>query len=248
MYPENTIAQHEQARADAVPPKSSALLVRRFGALVCLAIICIFGAVLLYPHASSVYYLEAGGRALEKAKVFRAAHPHEPNPPLDRALRYFQRATEIDPTDGYAYRRLGQAWLLTGNNEAARDALGRADELRPNHPLIHIELGYAYDGLGQAGRALAEYEKGGYGPAAEAAIVNYLKVADWQASSGAGDYALEILEKVLVLEPDNLPALYRMMRSTIRMQYNRRYAKRRKSNDRIRFSNFHRVYIKSVNQ
>jgi hypothetical protein len=101
---------------------------------------------------------------------------------------------------------------LAGNNEAARDALSRAAELRPDHPLIHIELGTAYDGLGKVDKALAEYEQGGYGPAAEAAIANYLKVADWQAGSGAGDYALQILKtKVLMLDESNLPALVRMV-------------------------------------
>ena len=170
-------------------------------------------AFVLGPSLSTLYHIEAGGRALEDAEAFVTAHPGEANPRLDDALRHFSRAAEISPQDGFAYRRWGQALLLAGDNEGARDILLRATELRPNHPLIHIELGYAYDGLGQVDQALAAYEKGGYGPAVEAAIVNYLKVADWQAGAGAADYALQILqEKVLELDPDNLPALYRVYR------------------------------------
>ena len=46
----------------------------------------------------------------------------------------------------------------------------------------------------------------------EAAIVNYIKVADWQIGAGAGDYGLEILKtKVLRLDPGNLPAMVRMI-------------------------------------
>jgi tetratricopeptide (TPR) repeat protein len=201
----------EAALSAAGRPKMGEFL-RRYGTWLGVAVVCLVGVALTYPHLVSLYHIEAGGRALKEARVFRDAHPHDPNPSLDRALSHFQRATEILPDDGYAYRRLGQAWLLAGNNEAAREALERAVELRPDHPLIHVELGYAYDGLGKVDKALREYEAGGYGPAVEAAIANYLKVADWQAGSGSADYALKILKtKVLVLDEYNLPALYRMI-------------------------------------
>lgn len=170
-------------------------------------------ALVLVPLLSTLYHIEAGGRALEEAQAFNEAHRGEANARLDDALRHFARAAAISPQDGFAYRRWGQALLLAGNNEGAHDALLQAIVLRPHHPLIHIELGYAYDGLGQVDQALAAYEKGGYGPAVEAAIVNYVKVADWQAGAGAADYALQILqEKVLELDPDNMPALYRVYR------------------------------------
>jgi tetratricopeptide (TPR) repeat protein len=174
---------------------------------------CAIITVLFWSDLSTLYHLEAGGASLAKAEAFLAGHPHEFTPFLDRALLHLVRATEVSPRNGYAYRRLGQAWLLAGNNQAARDALAQAAALRPDHPLVQIELGVAYDGLGQVEDALAQYERGGYGPAVEAAIVNYIKVADWQADAGAGDYALEILRtKVLHLDPNNLPAMVRMIR------------------------------------
>lgn len=186
---------------------------RRYFLWIGCAALVIALAIALVPMLSTLYHIEAGGRALEAAESFAAAHPGEPNPSLDAALRHFSRAAEISPQDGFAYRRWGQTLLLAGDNESARDILLQATALRPNHPLIQIELGYAYDGLGQVDQALAAYEEGGYGPAVEAAIVNYLKVADWQAGAGAADYALQILqEKILKLDPDNLPALYRVYR------------------------------------
>ena len=173
---------------------------------------CAIITVLFWPDLSTLYHLEVGGASLAKAEAFLAGHPHESNPSLDRALLHLRQATEVSPRNGYAYRRLGQALLLVGNNQAARKVLTRAVALRPDHPLIQIELGYAYDGLGQVENALAQYERGGYGPAVEAAIVNYIKVADWHIGAGAGDYGLEILKtKVLRLDPGNLPAMVRMI-------------------------------------
>jgi len=154
-----------------------------------------------------------GGRALEQARLFAEENPKAPNPHLNQALQSLHRAVETGPEDGYAYRRLGQAYLLLGDNARAAEALSRATTLRPDHPLIWVELGYAYDGLGQTDRAIVAYERGRYGPALEAAIVNYIKVADWKTAAGGGDEALHILQdKVLVLDPDNLPALLRTMR------------------------------------
>lgn len=176
-----------------------------------LALGCVLFLVWALPAVSRVARLERGGRALQEARAFAEQHPSQHNPALDRALSFLQRAVQDVPEDGHAYRQLGQAWLLLGDNERAVAALSRAVELRPNHPLIHVELGYAYDGLGQVERALAAYEKGRYGPALEEAIVNYVKIADWRAAAGAGDVALGILEQVLELDPDNLPALYRSM-------------------------------------
>jgi tetratricopeptide (TPR) repeat protein len=182
---------------------------------LCAALLLIFGlaGLWLWPQPVSGYHLEAGGWALEEAQSFQAAHPDAINPALDRALRHFARAVEIDPGNGYAYRRLGQAWLLAGDNEQAANALTRAVALRPDNPLAHVELGYAYDGLGQVERALDEYERGRYGPRVNEAIVNYLKVVDWKIAAGGGNEALAILnDKVLKLDPNCLPALYRAMK------------------------------------
>jgi Flp pilus assembly protein TadD len=174
--------------------------------------LALLALALSFPYLPIWYQLEAGGRALEAAEAYATAHPEATNSALDGAIRYFERAAAGAPENGYAHRRLGQAWLLAGNNEAARQALLRATELRPDHPLTWIELGRAYDGLGQVDKALQAYEKGRYGPAAEAAIANYLKVADWQIDGGGRRAALDVLEtKVLSLDPNNLPALVRML-------------------------------------
>jgi hypothetical protein len=68
--------------------------------------------------ALALYQLEAGGQDMASAETFRAAHPTADNEFVDRALRHFMRAVELTPEDGYAHRRLGQAWLLVGNNAA----------------------------------------------------------------------------------------------------------------------------------
>jgi tetratricopeptide (TPR) repeat protein len=167
--------------------------------------------VWLAPSLLALYHLEAGGQALEKAEAFRAAHGAAVNPALDRAVRHFQRAVELRPADAYAHRRLGDAWLLAGNNEYAAESLSRAADIRPHNPLAHIELGYAWDGLGRADEAVAAYERGRYGPALSQAIVNYLKLADWRTAASGGHEAQSILQdRVLALDPGNLPALVRL--------------------------------------
>lgn len=159
----------------------------------------------------ALVHLEAGGRALARAQTFHDLQPDVANPALGSALRHLQQAVKLAPSDAYAQEQLGAAWLLAGDNEAARRTLSRALELRPYDPMIHVQLGRAWDGLGQVDRALAEYELAGYGSAMDAAIVNYLKLADWKLAAGGGDEALTILKgKVLVLAPSSLPGLYRM--------------------------------------
>lgn len=182
-----------------------------FGGLALLVVFALALSVLLWRPVLAIYHLEAGGRDLAGAEIFRSAHPTADNPSLDRALRHFQQAVAFTPGDGYAYRRLGQAWLFAGNNDAARQALSRAVALRPHDPLAHIALGDAFSGLGDAEKAVAEYEAGRYGAARETAVADYLKVAGWRIAAGSGDVALKILqEKILAFDPNNLAALAKM--------------------------------------
>jgi tetratricopeptide (TPR) repeat protein len=185
--------------------------LRRYVVLGAAVLVAVATPILLRPTLACVYHLEAGGRALEAARAFVQANPKAANPDLDRALRHLQRAVELAPGDGFAHRRLGQAFLLLGDNERALEALSQAAALRPHFPLIDIEMGYAYDGLGRVERALAAYERGRYGPATEAAIVNYIKLADWKTAAGGGDEALGILDKALKLDPNCLPVLVRKL-------------------------------------
>ena len=71
--------------------------------------------VLALPYARHAYQLEMGGRALEQARLFAEENPKAPNPHLNQALQSLHRAVETGPEDGYAYRRLGQAYLLLGD-------------------------------------------------------------------------------------------------------------------------------------
>jgi tetratricopeptide (TPR) repeat protein len=127
---------------------------------------------------------------------------------------HFKKALNWDERNAQAYRQLGKLYLLLGQNQSAMEALLKASELRPKNPLIHLELGDAYDALGMAKEALEEYERGrGQRLRKEKMIVNYIKMADWNVAAGGGDRAIGILNgKVLALDPDNLYAIYRLVK------------------------------------
>lgn len=181
-----------------------------------LLILCIFAfsLYLLSPYLISAYYLELGGREVELGLDFSSEHPEEPNPYFDRALMHFKKALNWDERNAQAYRQLGKLYLLLGQNQSAMEALLKASELRPKNPLIHLELGDAYDALGMAKEALEEYERWrGQKLRKEKMIVNYIKMADWNVAAGGGDKAIRILNgKVLALDPDNLYAIYRLVK------------------------------------
>jgi tetratricopeptide (TPR) repeat protein len=88
--------------------------------------------------------------------------------------------------------------------------LQQAVDLRPNHLLLHLELGDVYDALGQTDKAVAAYKAGKVGSRALPLTANYLKDADAWVERGSEDVAIQLWQDVLDLDPDNLYALYRL--------------------------------------
>ncbi|MEO0323211.1 MAG: tetratricopeptide repeat protein [Myxococcota bacterium] len=75
------------------------------------------------------------------------------------ALRFFERAIELDENMFEAQMNFGQITLSFRGYEDARAAFAKATELRPNDYMAHLGLGAALRGLERFPEAKAEYEK-----------------------------------------------------------------------------------------
>lgn len=94
---------------------------------------------------------------------------HEPEK-VREALKYAQRAVELQPSSPLAHYLVGKAQLKLGNLRAAVSELERAVELKPEDAKPHFLLARAYDQLGDKKRAekerqtLAKLKQGTRGP------------------------------------------------------------------------------------
>ncbi len=171
----------------------------------------LLGLALVLGHrgAMSALRTEIGGIASDRGLVMLRESPSEPNPYLDQALRNYHAAIAWDSTNAHAWRRLGEVYLTLGQNDAARDALTRAVELRPHSYLYQLLLGDAYDGLGASREALDAWTAGRGGTLRrDGILVNGTKIASAHVQAGDPLSAVPILrDTVLRVDPDNLFAL-----------------------------------------
>ena len=94
-----------------------------------------------------------------EAYTFRGwARSHQDD--VDEAIADCKRAIEVDPEFGNPYNDIGSYLVRKGEREAAIPWLERA-KLAPRYEPRHfpfLNLGRIYLGLGQLGRAIAEFE------------------------------------------------------------------------------------------
>ena len=73
---------------------------------------------------------------------------------LDKAIAAFRKATDLDPSSGVAFLRLGDAYMRKRDYAAAIPPLKRAAELNPDTLAAHQLLGYAFLAEGYASQAI----------------------------------------------------------------------------------------------
>jgi tetratricopeptide (TPR) repeat protein len=118
------------------------------------------------PHLVSAFYLELGGRELDRVPNLKSLdYPttYLPLLPPDSgylpgAIAHLRRAIAWDGDNAQAYRLLGQAYLAQGDHLAAIEALTTYIGLRPDNPLGHLELAQVYDGLARASEPEIYYD------------------------------------------------------------------------------------------
>ncbi len=201
----------------------SELIIAKRSLTLLVAVLLVSTSLLACSYLKSAFYLHQGKRILDSALREQGvsstewtqlvSHPINPNvdgfiQKAGVAAGYLRQAVAADPRNAEAYRALGMTYFALGEGSAALEALTAASEVRPDDLATHLATGDIYDGLGMAEKAVAEYERGRYGPSIERAIVNYLKLAEWRLKPGDPNSALPLLQQVISLDQGNLYALY----------------------------------------
>jgi len=128
--------------------------------------------------------------------------------PLRLVTNLLRGAVALDSENGQAHRELGKILLLQGDFENALDELTVAEAFQPRNSLIHLEIGSIYDEVGEPSKATEEYEKAGYGPKWDSAVVNYVVLAEEHLTSGDLGLAVQTLRQALRADSDNLYVHY----------------------------------------
>jgi serine/threonine protein kinase/Flp pilus assembly protein TadD len=77
----------------------------------------------------------------------------------EQAEAEYQRAIELDPSNGDAYRRLGQVYELNNRPDQALAAFEKAAEVDPNNFKVYQDLGAYYSARGDDREAVHQLEK-----------------------------------------------------------------------------------------
>jgi serine/threonine protein kinase len=103
---------------------------------------------------------QAQDRDLDLAPVHRVAGLLRANAGFyEQAEAEFQRAIELEPSNGDAYRRLGHVYEQANQLDQALVALEKAVELEPNYFKVYQDLGTYYSLRGDNREAIRQYEK-----------------------------------------------------------------------------------------
>ncbi len=109
---------------------------------------------------TSISVRRAQDRDLDLAPVHRVAGLLRANAGFyEQAEAEFQRAIELDPSNGDAYRRLGHVYEQANQLDQALVALEKAVELDPNYFKVYQDLGAYYSLRGDNREAIRQYEK-----------------------------------------------------------------------------------------
>jgi tetratricopeptide (TPR) repeat protein len=123
-----------------------------------------------------------------------------------KALEFFKKATESDPSDPAAWSGLGSCYAGLNNPENAINAYKQAVEASPQDETPHFHLGNYYGKLDRFEDAVVEYRKAvGINPQFEAAQFN-LGVA--LSRLGRFDEGLAAFVAVTRINPEAAPAYY----------------------------------------
>ena len=124
-------------------------------AIVVLAVLLFLAFQALRPFVLWAVNVELAGRQLEVALAWPDPRRVGDLPQvrdaaaLAQARAHLSAAIEQRPNEPHAHRLSGQSYLAEGDWLRAAEALDRAHELAPRHPLIAWEVGLAYEQLEQ---------------------------------------------------------------------------------------------------
>jgi tetratricopeptide (TPR) repeat protein len=123
-----------------------------------------------------------------------------------KALEYFKKATEADPSDPAAWSGLGSCYAGLNDPEDAIAAYKQAIQANPRDEASHFHLGTYYDKLGRLAEAIDAYREAiALSPQFEAAHFNLGLVL---SRLGRFDEGRQAFEAVIRINPEAAPAYY----------------------------------------
>ena len=133
--------------------------------------------IFLTPRALGLYYQIKGGQLLQSTLrttedvrdlgLTCLAIPKEKKAAISKvedAAGKLLKALQFDPGNDQAQLYLGQAYCLLGDPEKAKGYYLTYSQSRPNNPLGHIVLGFAYDALENQALAAESWKAAGLTP------------------------------------------------------------------------------------
>lgn len=78
---------------------------------------------------------------------------------IDEARAAYEEVLAADPSEAWAYSRIGAILAQLGDVQGAEEALEKAIELKPNLSQAHSNLGNLYYARGEYDRALTKYKE-----------------------------------------------------------------------------------------
>ncbi len=118
---------------------------------------------------------------------------------MERSIREFENAIQIDPGYADAYLNLGVAYASTGEVEKAMTALHKAIQMNPTDAESHYNLGLLYSNKGLGHLAIEQYKKALTLNPDSVNARNNLGIA--LAESGRIDEAIGQFQEGLILHP-----------------------------------------------
>ncbi len=125
---------------------------------------------------------------------------------LDQAIITLKRSIQLNPRLSNTYLILGRAYCLSGQYESAVEAYRDYIRLRPNNPLGHIELGFAYEAISYSNSsgpshdielALRQWREAGFD------AQSFSQIGDRLLSNGLNAEALQWYWRSLQIDPGN---------------------------------------------
>jgi len=144
----------------------------------------------------------------ETTKWFQGGNNAGDKKEYDKAIECYQKAIEIDPDYGGAYKGMGTAYFYKENYEKAIECYQKAVDIDPEDAGAYNNMGLAYSNKGNDDKAIECYQKAiEIDPDYAAA---YYNMGLAYSNKGNHDKAIECYQKAIEIDPDLAAAYYNM--------------------------------------
>ncbi len=182
-------------------------------------------SVLIIPRALSIYYQTKGGQIVnrvirESENISDIGLTCAELPPrkgtlkekVQEGIAKLKLAERFDAGNTQIYYHLGRAYCLLGEPDKALTQFDTFTQLRPANPLGYIELGFAYEEIGDIESAKKSWQKAGISSA------ELYETGEDQFQSDHYKSALGWFERSILIDPSNSNAWMGLGRTYYELQ------------------------------